>query len=34
MAENRQDNVPETIRADLEHIAEWLWSDRAVCELF
>lgn len=30
MAENRQDNVPETIRAHFEHIAERLWSDRAV----
>jgi hypothetical protein len=30
MAENKQDNVPETIRAHLAHIAERLWSDRAV----
>ncbi|MFC0049433.1 hypothetical protein [Rheinheimera tilapiae] len=30
MAENKQDNVPETISAHLEHIAEQLWSDSPV----
>jgi hypothetical protein len=30
MAKNKQDNVPETIRAHLDQIAERLWGDRAV----
>jgi hypothetical protein len=30
MAKNKQDNIPETIRAHLDQIAERLWSDRAV----
>lgn len=30
MAKNKQGNVPETISAHLEQIAERLWSDRAV----